>query len=84
MKRIAAGFLWFLVLYFGITGLGGAVVETIEGQGLKNTRQGYQARFAAGQAFGKKYGTIIVIVAASAAALGTVTSRLPGTKPKGS
>ncbi|MDH5641709.1 MAG: hypothetical protein OEY28_10470 [Nitrospira sp.] len=84
MKRIAAGALWFLILYFGIIGIGGAVVGTVAAQGAKNSRQSHQTVYAASEAFGKKYGTIILIVAASAAALGTVTSRLPGTKPKGS
>lgn len=82
MKRLTMGFLWFLVLYFGIAGIGGALLETAAGNSGKNVHQGYRAGYAAGEAFNRKYGTFILIVAAGGAALGTITGRLPGTKPK--
>ena len=82
MKRIVIGFLWFLVLYFGIVGIGGAIVGTVARQGAKNPRQSHQTGYAASEAFGKKYGMAILIVAASGAALGTATGRLPETRPK--
>lgn len=82
MKRFVMGFLWFLVLYFGIVGIGGALLETMVGSGGKNVHQGYRAGYAASETFNRKYGTLILIVAAGGAALGTITGRLPGTKSK--
>ncbi|MDH4097470.1 MAG: hypothetical protein OEW25_02175 [Nitrospira sp.] len=82
MKRIAMGLLWSLILYFGIVGIGGALIGAMAGSGGKNVQQGYRAEYAAGEAFSKQYGTFILIVAASGAALGTVTGRLPGTRSK--
>ena len=33
MRRFVAGFVWFLVLYFGIIGAGGAILASINGFG---------------------------------------------------
>lgn len=82
MRRIAMGLLWCLVLYFGIVGIGGALIGATAESGGKSVQQGYRTGYAAGEAFSKKYGTLILIVAAGGAALGTVTGRLPGTRSK--
>jgi hypothetical protein len=82
MKRIAMGFVWFVVLYFGILGIGGTLLGALAGSGGKNFDQGFQAGRAIDEGFGKKYGTLILIVAISGAILGTVTGSLPGTKRK--
>jgi hypothetical protein len=82
MKRIAMGFVWFVVLYFGILGIGGVLLGAAAGSGGKNFDQGYQAGHAIGEGFSQKYGTLILIVAISGAVLGTVTDSLPGTKRK--
>ncbi len=76
------GLLWCLVLYFGIVGIGGALIGAMAGSGGNNTQQGYQTGYASGEAFNKKYGTLILIVAAGGAVIGTVTGRLPGTRSK--
>jgi len=82
IKRIVVGAFWLLVLYFGIIGIGGAIVGTVAGQGALNTRQPHQTGYVASEAFGKKYGMVILIVAASGAALGTATGHLPGARAK--
>ena len=78
MRRFVAGFVWFLVLYFGIIGAGGAILAAITG-GSQNFTKQYRS---AGEAFGRKYGSTILFVTLGVAALGTATGRLPGTKPK--
>jgi hypothetical protein len=82
MKRIMIGFVWFVLLYFGILGAGGAIVGSVEGGSQQNVQRGYEAGYNAGEEFGKKYGTSILLVALSGAALGTLTGALPGTKRK--
>ena len=82
MKRILMGFIWFVVLYFGILGVCGAIVGSAAGSGEKTVNRGYQAGHAAGQEFGNKYGALILLIAFGGAAVGTFTGRLPGTKPK--
>ena len=82
MKRIIMGFVWFLVLYFGILGIGGAIVGSAAGTGKKHLNQGYQAGYAVGEVFGKKYSELILLIAIGGAAVGTLTGALPGTKPK--
>jgi len=54
MKRIIMGFVWFLLIYFGMLGIGGAFLGSVAGSREKNVHQGYQAGHAAGQEFGKK------------------------------
>jgi hypothetical protein len=80
MRRLVIGFVWFVVLYFGILGAGGAIVGTMKGSGGKNPAHGYQAGYAAGEEFGKQYGTVVLFVALGGAVLGTATGRLPGTR----
>jgi len=80
MRRLAIGFVWFVVLYFGILGAGGALVASLEGTRGKNFEEGYKAGQSVGETFGRKYGTTILLVALGGAALGTLTGRLPGTK----
>jgi hypothetical protein len=82
MKRIAMGFVWLVVLYFGILGIGGALLGGSAGSEGKNFDQGYQAGHAIGVGFGKQYGTLVLIVAISGAVLGTMSGLLPGTKRK--
>lgn len=38
MKRIAMGLLWSLILYFGIVGIGGALIGAMAGSGGKNVQ----------------------------------------------
>ena len=57
MKRIMLGFVWFILLYFGMLGAGGAIVGSVAGRAQQNFDQGYQAGYTAGEVFGKKYGT---------------------------
>ena len=82
MKRIMLGFVWFILLYFGMLGAGGAIVGSVAGRAQQNFDQGYQAGYTAGEVFGKKYGTWILLIAFSGATLGTLTGALPGTKRK--
>lgn len=78
MRRLILGFVWFLVLYFCIIGAGGANDAAING-GSQNFTKQYRS---AGEAFGRKYGTPILLVTIGVAVLGTATGRLPGTKAK--
>jgi hypothetical protein len=78
MRWFVAGFDWFLVLYFGIIGTGGAILSAING-GSQNFTKQYRS---AGKAFGRKYGTTIHVLRLGVAALGTATGHLPGTRPK--
>jgi len=80
MRRFVMGFAWFVVLYFGILGAGGATVESTAGSGGNKFEQGVLAGHAGGEAFGRKYGTVILFVALGGAVLGTATGRLPGTR----
>jgi hypothetical protein len=82
MRRIMMGFVWFVVLYFGILGASGAIVGSAAGSGAKTFNQGYQAGHAAGQEFGQKYGALILLIALGGAVVGTLTGALPGTKRK--
>ncbi|MDR3415367.1 MAG: hypothetical protein P4L83_04195 [Nevskia sp.] len=89
MRRIAMGFVWFLVLWIGIGALGGGVAGTFAEQEVaargKETRtfaQGYGTGYAAGQQFGRKYGGFIMLGALFIAVIGTIAGVLPGTKPK--
>ena len=79
MKRICIGFVWFLLLYFGMLGIGGAILGSAAGSREKSVNRGYQA---GGEEFAHKYGEFILLIAVGGAALGTFTGRLPGTKPK--
>ena len=80
MRRLVMGFVWFVVLYFGILGAGSAIVGSTARSGGKNIEQGVLAGHTGGEEFGRKYGTLILLVAIGGAALGTATGRLPGTK----
>jgi hypothetical protein len=80
MRRIMIGFVWFVVLYFGILGAGGAIVGSVAVAPQQSFHKGYDAGYTAGEEFGKRYGTLILLVALSGAALGTLTGALPGTK----
>jgi hypothetical protein len=82
MKRIVVGVTWFVILYFGILGAGGAILGSLAGSTQKNTHKGYQAGYTAGEEFGKNYGTFVLFAALGGAALGTMTGTLPGTKAK--
>lgn len=82
MRRIMMGFVWSLLLYFGMLGIGGAVLGSAAGFRETHVDQGYRAGHAAGQEFGNKYREIILLIAVAGAAIGTFTGRLPGTKPK--
>lgn len=82
MRRLVIGFAWFVVLYFGILGAGGAIMGSTTRSGGSSFDQGFLAGRAGGEAFGKKYGTVILFVALGGAALGTATGRLPGTRRK--
>jgi len=90
MKRIIMGFVWFVVLYFGIAAFGGGIAGAIEGakagSGEKSFNQGfnqgYQAGYTGGQEFRTKYASLILLIAFGGAVVGTFTGRLPGTKPK--
>jgi hypothetical protein len=82
MKRIMVGVVWFVILYFGILGAGGAILGSLAGSTQKNTHKGYQAGYTAGEEFGRNYGTFILFAALGGAALGTMTGTLPGTKAK--
>ncbi len=82
MRRLVMGVVWFVVLYFGILGAGGAIVGSMTGGGGKNLTHGSQAGSAAGEAFTRKYGTMVLLVALGGAVLGTATGRLPGTRRK--
>lgn len=82
MRRLVMGFIWFVILYFGILGAGRAIVGSTTGSGGKNPTHGYQAGYAAGEEFVRKYGTAVLVVALGGAVLGTATGRLPGTKRK--
>ena len=82
MRRIMMGMVWFLLLYFGMLGIGGAILGSAPGYREKHFDQGYRAGHAAGQEFGNKYREIILLLAVGGAAVGTFTGRLPGTKPK--
>ena len=90
MRRMIMGFVWFVVLYFGIAVIGGGIVGAIEGakagSRAKSSNQamnrGYQAGYTGGQEFSAKYASLILLIACGGAAVGTFTGRLPGTKPK--
>jgi hypothetical protein len=82
MKRLIMCLVWFVVLYFGIMGVAGALVGSAAGSGGKSFNQGYQFGYVAGQEFGKKYATVVLLIAVGGAMLGTFTDALPGTKPK--
>jgi hypothetical protein len=90
MKRITMGFVWFVVLYFGIAAFGGGIAGAIEGakagSGEKSFNQGfnqgYQAGYTGGQEFRTKYDSLILLIAFGGAVVGTFTGKLPGTKPK--
>jgi hypothetical protein len=76
------GFVWFLLLYFGMLGIGGAVLGSAAGSREVSFNEGYQAGYAKGQKFANQYRELILLVAIGGAAIGTFTGRLPGTKRK--
>jgi hypothetical protein len=90
MKRIVMGFVWFIVLYFGIAAFGGGIAGAIQGAKAgsgeqsfnQGFNQGYQVGHTAGQEFRTKYASLILLIAFGGAVVGTFTGRLPGTKPK--
>lgn len=82
MRKIVFGFLWFFVLWLGGLTVGGVVVGGLAGARVQNSQQGYIAGRAAGEEFGKKYGTPILIGAALAASGGAASGFLPGTRKK--
>lgn len=90
MRRMIMGFVWFVVLYFGIAAFGGGIAGAIEGakagSGEKSFNQGfnqgYQAGYTAGEEFRAKYASLILLIAFGGAVVGTFTGKLPGTKSR--
>lgn len=58
MKRIIMGFVWFIVLYFGILAFGGGLAGAIEGakagSGEKSFNQGFNQGYQAGYTGGSR------------------------------
>jgi hypothetical protein len=80
MKRVFAGFGWFLATYFGILMLCGAILGAV-----------YQARtgdasfgggYRVGNEFGQRFGGIIFLFSVAFSVAGTWMGVLPGTRRK--
>jgi len=88
MKKIAFGFIWFIIFWLGALTIGGAISGGIAGAQVDATtasegyQQGQAAGYEAGAAFGKKYGRIIFIGSILAAVGGTLAGVLPGTRSR--
>lgn len=79
MKRLAFGFLWFVVfLVVGMLVLG--IVAAPDTSGYNEAVQSYEAGYAAGHEAGQRYGKIIILGALVLSALGTFLGWLPGTR----
>ena len=88
MKRVAFGFVWFLVLWFGTLLLCGMIVGGIAGSKVKagSASEGFErgqvAGQQAGEEFGRKYGSVILLGALVISIGGTAAGILPGTRRK--
>ncbi len=82
VKRILFGFLWFVVILMVSRMIAGGVVGASAGAGTTTFEGGYQAGFAASQAFFGRWGWLFTVGSLALAVLGTWKGVLPGTKPK--
>jgi len=82
MKRTVFGVIWFVVIYFGLCVLIGAVAGGIAG--ANNPENANEAGAIAGAAAVAKYRIYIIIFAIITSVAGTVTRFLPGTRVKAS
>ena len=84
MRRIIFGIIWFFLIFFTISGLGGAIVGGIAGSKTRDPQQVYLAAQGAGYEFGKNFGGLILLTSLITAVAGSATGILPGTKKKNS
>jgi hypothetical protein len=81
MKRIAFGFLWFIVFLATAMVIFGIVVAP-DMSGYTDAMQSYDAGYAAGYEQGRRYGKFIVFGSLALSVVGTVFGWLPGTRKK--
>ena len=93
MKKIAFGFLWFLIIWFGTVIVSGAIVGGVagyssthnngaeRGTGARSDKASEAGR-RAGAEFNSKYENIILLGTALLAIGGTIAGVFPGTKSR--
>ena len=83
MKKFFLGFVWFIVIYFGVIIAFGTYAAFAGGaDGTLNPENAAEAGRVAGERVVEEYGLIIFLIAFLAAVIGTVKGFLPGTKSK--
>jgi hypothetical protein len=92
MKRICFGVLWFLVLWIGVSAIGGGIAGAMATRSSPTVAdaktasegfsRGYDVGQIAGRDFGSRYGSLILVGALIVSIVGTATGILPGTKRK--
>ena len=84
MRRIAMGFVWFLVIHFLTNGVGGAFFGALNAAktGATGFASGAQAGYAGGVYFRQHYGIYTLLFSIFVSVVGTWGAILPGTKKK--
>lgn len=78
MRRVLAGFVWFIVFQSTLLGLGGALFGAAAG--AKAGAGSYEAGRMAGQMFAQQFGGVVFLAALAVAVVGTWRGTLPGTR----
>jgi cytochrome c biogenesis factor len=80
MRRFLIGAGWCFLLWMGTTMLGGMVVGVIAVSATDDPARATQAASEAGNAFGLRYGNLVLLTSMAVATVGTLTGWLPGTR----
>ena len=80
MRRVLAGFVWFIVFQSTLLGVGGAIFGARAGADARGFAGGYEVGQAAGRAFGQELGGLVFLTALAVAVVGTWRGTLPGTR----
>lgn len=81
MKRLAFGFLWFIVFLVTAMIIFGFVVAP-DTSGYSEAVQSYDAGYATGYEQGQRYGKFVILGSLALSVIGTVLGWLPGTRRK--
>jgi hypothetical protein len=80
MRRFLVGAGWCFLLWMGTTMLGGMLVGVVAVTATDDPNRAVQAASEAGNAFGLRYGNLVLLASIAVAIVGTLTGWLPGTR----